>query len=131
MKNDVLLLVGIIGLVFISGCTEQIGGVNISLKNVSADKAVYHSSDLMNLTVAIYSESDLENVTVAAEGINGRLNTEKTVDLKKGINEVSFTYTLPRCNVCGGISAGDYNMVCTVRYKNITIEDSTIINIQQ
>lgn len=130
MKKIIFLVVlGMMGLIFISGCTEQTKV--FSLKNISTDKAVYHSSDVTNLSIVIYSDSNLENVTVMTNGINGRLNTERVLNLKKGVNEVSFTYTLPRCNVCGGIRAGDYNLSCTVTYKNITVENSTMINIQQ
>jgi hypothetical protein len=130
MKKIIFLVVlGMMGLIFISGCTEQT--TVFSLKNISTDKVVYHSSDIMNLSVVIYSDSYLENVTVKADGVNGRFNAEKVLNLKKGSNEVSFAYTLPRCNVCGGISAGDYSLSCSVSYKNTTVIDSKMINIQQ
>jgi len=123
-------------MVFIFGCAIQIDKecqelTQIAFSNITTDKPVYHSSDAMNLTMLIYSASDIENVSVKASGINGRFNEEKLLDLKKGNNDISFAYTLPRCNVCGGISAGDYNLSFTISYKNISIEDSTIINIQQ
>jgi len=101
------------------------------LKNLSTDKVLYHSSENVNFTAMIYSESDLKNVTIIATGINGRLNEKKILNLKTGINEVSFNYNLPKCNVCGGISAGDYSLNCDVIYKNITAEKSITINIQQ
>lgn len=132
MKKSSLTVLIIIGLSFISGCvTGQEEGVTISLKNISTDKILYHSSENVNLTAMIYSKSDLENVTVIANGINGRLNKKKILDLKKGINKVSFSYKLPRCNVCGGISAGDYELNCEVIYKNITEKESIAISIQQ
>jgi hypothetical protein len=116
-------------IVFISGCTSQAGG--ISIKNISTDKSVYHSSDVMNLSIQLYAEAPIDNITVVVNGIDNRFNVEKEISLEKGNNEWSFTYTLPRCNVCGGIMAGNYSLSFTVRYKNLTIEDSTIINIQQ
>ena len=121
------LLAGFVLLVFISGCTSH----GLYIQNISADKSVYHSAEIMNLTAQLYAESDMDNVTVTVSGINNRFNAEMEMNLKKGLNELSFTYTLPGCNVCGGIRAGDYNLSCVVRYKNISIEDSTIINIQQ
>ena len=132
MKNLFLIALIIIELAFISGCVaEQNEGITISLKNLSTDKTLYHSSENVNLTVMIYSKSDLENVTVTANGINRRLNEQKILDLKTGINEIYFSYKLPRCNVCGGIRAGDYNLNCRVIYKNITAEKSITITIQQ
>ena len=122
----------IIGLFFISGCvTEQNEETTISLKNLSADKTLYHSSENVNLIAMIYSKSDLENVTVIANGINGRINEKRILDLKKGLNEIHFSYKLPRCNVCGGVRAGDYNLSCMAIYKNTTAEKSITINIQQ
>ena len=130
-KSVPMIILGIIFLVFIAVSLEQAGVEKIYIKNISTDKAVYHSSDVMNLSLSIYSNSDLENVTVTANGINKKFNAAKTLELKKGSNDVSFIYTLPRCNVCGGISAGDYNLSCIISYKNISVEASTMINIQQ
>ena len=132
MKKVSLIILIIIGLALIPGCvTEQEEGIAISLKNLSTDKVLYHSSENVNFTAMIYSESDLKNVTIIATGINGRLNEKKILNLKTGINEVSFNYNLPKCNVCGGISAGNYSLNCDVIYKNITAEKSIAINIQQ
>jgi len=131
MKHLFLIILGIIGLVLISGCvTEQEEEIIFSLENISTDKVLYHSSENVNLTAMIYSKSDLENVTIIAAGINERLNEKKILDLKTGINEISFSYNLPKCNVCGGISAGNYNLNCRVIYKNITAEKSVTINLQ-
>ncbi len=130
------MVFGVFILVFIFGCAVQTNEecqelTQIAFSNITTDKPVYHSSELMNLSMIIYSESEIENVSVKANGINGRFSEEKLLDLNKGMNEIIFTYQLPRCNVCGGISAGDYNLSFTISYKNISIEDSTIINIQQ
>jgi len=132
MKKSFLIIFIIIGLALVSGCvTEQEEGIAISLKNISTDKILYHSSENVNLSAMIYSESDLENVIIIATGINGRLNEKKILNLKTGINEISFSYKLPKCNVCGGIKEGDYNLSCIVTYKNITSEKIITINIQQ
>ena len=132
MKKLFLVILIIIGLSFIFGCvTEQEEGITISLKNLSTDKALYHSSENVNLIAMIYSKSALENVTVMANGINERLNEKRILNLKKGLNEIHFSYKLPRCNVCGGIRAGNYNLSCMAIYKNTTAEKSITINIQQ
>lgn len=130
------MVFGVFILVFIFGCAVQTNEecqelTQIAFSNITTDKPVYHSSEVMNLSMIIYSESEIENVSVKANGINGRFSEEKLLDLNKGMNEIIFTYQLPRCNVCGGISAGDYNLSFTISYKNISIEDSKIINIQQ
>jgi len=103
----------------------------IDLLNVSTDKDIYHSAEVMNLTVLIRSSSDVENVTVTANGINGRMNIEKTLNLDAGENGMSFTYKLPRCNVCGGIRAGTYDLTCEVSYGGMTVKNSTSVQIVQ
>ncbi len=77
MKRLLFLIVLFVGLIFISGCTMEGREIKVSLNNLYADKEVYHSAEVMNLTAIIYSDSDLENVGVKAKGINGRLNKEK------------------------------------------------------
>lgn len=115
------------------GLGEQKSSDNFFLEvvNVSTDKPVYHSSEVMKVHVFLYSESSLNDVSVSAESVNGRFKEKKLVNASKGLNEVSFTYTLPRCNVCGGIKVGDYEVKGTVEYGNVTVNKSTKINIQQ
>ncbi len=105
--------------------------VTVSIKDVSADKATYHSAELMNLSVLIHSSSDIEDVVVTAKGVSGRMNLQKTVNLSAGDNGVSFTYTLPSCNVCGGIGEGTYDLSCEVSYGNATVKNSTSVQIVQ
>ena len=147
---DSILVSGAIALILVSGCLSTqtefgddfpkgrltvSGGseknTEISILNVSTDKALYHSAEVLNLNIIVNSNEDVENVSAKASGINGRMNLEKTVSLKKGENLVSFTYTLPRCNVCGGISAGTYEISCGVYYNNISVQNSTNVQIVQ
>ena len=69
--------------------------------NVSTDKGVYHSSELLNINAVMYSNADVSDATVTVKGINGRLDKERNLNLSEGVNELSFTYKLPKCNVCG------------------------------
>jgi hypothetical protein len=150
---------GIIGLLLVSGCLTETSDqglwvpesygpeesvlrlpevqemaaedMDIYILNVSADKATYHSSELVNLSVLIHSSSDIDDVMVTAKGVSGRMNLQKTLNLSAGDNGVSFTYTLPRCNVCGGISEGTYDLSCEVSYGNKTVNNSTSVQILQ
>ena len=120
-----------------SGCVaEQNEGVmadesiRVSL-NISTDKGVYHSSELLNINAAIYSNANVSDVTVTVKGINGRLDKEGSLNLSEGANELSFTYKLPKCNSCGGIRAGIYNLSCELMYENVTTRDYVSVSIQQ
>jgi hypothetical protein len=105
--------------------------VEISVLNLSTDKEIYHSAEVMNLSVLVGCGSDLDNVQVTAKGINGRMNLKKTLNLSAGETWVSFAYTLPRCNVCGGIREGSYGLDSEVSYGNITVKNSTSVEIRQ
>ena len=115
---------------FISG--EIFGKeIRIFIEEVTTDKAIYHSSEVVNINVKIRSNSNLKDVLIKTEGVSNKLNGEKILDIKKGLNEISFSYKLPRCNVCGGIREGDYVLGCMVIYGNVVAENSTKISIQQ
>ena len=157
-RLHLMAVTGIVGLLMVSGCLtdspdqglwvpesygpgdsalrlpevkETAEDVDISITKVSADKDIYHSAELMNLSVLIHSSSDIEDVVVTAKGVSGRMNLQRTLNLSAGENGVSFTYTLPRCNVCGGIGEGTYDLSCEVSYGNKTVNNSTSVQIVQ
>ena len=101
------------------------------IQDISTDKDIYHSSEIVNLELIVYSGADLENVIIKAKGIKNRFNEEKILNITTGANNVSFSYQLPRCNVCGGIAAGEYPLYCEVDHNGVTVSDSITINIQQ
>ena len=103
----------------------------ISVMNLSTDKEVYHSSDVMNLSITIDSSSDLEGVQLTAKGIKNKMNMMKTVNLSEGENTFNFIYKLPTCNVCGGISAGTYDVQCEVIHGNTTLKNTTSVELRQ
>jgi len=113
--------------------SEEIFGkeTKIFIEEITTDKEIYYSSEVVNINVKIRSNSNLKNVLVKTEGISNKLNGEKVLDIKKGLNDVSFSYKLPRCNVCGGIREGNYILGCTAIYKDVVAENSTKISIQQ
>ena len=103
---------------------------NLELKLLS-DKTTYHSGEILNLDFRITANGSFFNAKVVVEGILGKLNQEKTLNLKKGENNISFNHTLPRCNVCGGISEGEYTILGKVIIGEKEKETSTKINILQ
>jgi hypothetical protein len=85
----------------------------------------------MNLSIKIFSASALEGAEIHASGISGRMNLKKTANLSEGENEFTFTFTLPSCNVCGGIRSGTHDIECGVTYGNTVIKNTTSVEIQQ
>ncbi len=104
---------------------------SFAITGIQPDKTLYHSAEVMSLDVSIESDGTADNVTVSAKGINGRMDLQKSVSLAAGLNVVQFQYQLPRCNVCGGISAGRYELTCEARLGNSTAANATAVDIVQ
>lgn len=105
--------------------------LQVYIQNILTDKKVYHSSEIINLDLIISATGDLKDVVVRVTGIKNKLNKEKTVDITEGENDISFSYQLPKCNVCGGISEGEYPIDCEISYDEIVLNDSVTIEVQQ
>ncbi|MBN2330564.1 MAG: hypothetical protein JXC85_02005 [Candidatus Aenigmarchaeota archaeon] len=106
-------------------------GAIIYVRGLSTDKGLYHSAEVMNLSITIESTSELEGVLLKARGIRNKLNMADTVNLSQGINTFYFTYKLPSCNVCGGIPAGTYDVSCEVIHGDMNISKTTQVELRQ
>jgi hypothetical protein len=110
-----------------------------NLKNLkislSTDKELYHSNELMNITVEVNSPEELKNARIRVYGIYSgryRLNEEKEVDLEIGKNNISFLYKTPRCYGCAGISPGVYEINAELEYDGeIKINETKSVEIRQ
>ena len=101
------------------------------IQSIFTDKKLYRSSEIVNLDLTIFATGNLKDVAVKIMGIKNKLNQEKVLDIIEGENNISFSYQLPKCNVCGGISAGEYPIDCEVNYSGLAINDSITIDVQQ
>ena len=94
--------------------------------SVSTDANVYHSNDLMKITVSILSSESIDNLSLMVEGIVGssgkaRLNETRQVNLTKGRNDILINYTMPVCSRCAGLPPGAYAINVTLLQENSTI----------
>lgn len=99
--------------------------------SVSTDKQEYHSAQEVNVTIDIDSNQDINNTTLAVRGVNNRFKEDRLVNLTNGKNTEMFIFKLPRCNVCGGIREGNYDITATIVLNNITFSNLTTINVKQ
>lgn len=127
----VVLFMAIVSYLVIHRISEAEERPLIELVNISADKAVYHSEEVMTLKVVVYAGRDLEDVNVSVNGIKNRLNAVRTLNISEGVSEVPFVYKLPKCNVCGGIMAGYYNITSQVSYDGMTYDNYLQVTILQ
>ncbi len=105
---------------------------DVNVVDISFENDVYHSSEMMRFNVTVNSDAHMGDVTVSVTGISGKMDIEKTVNLSEGNNIISFEFGLPRCNVCGGISAGTHMIDAMVYYSGeLVAEDSASVEIRQ
>jgi len=111
---------------------QAVASPRILVQNISIEHSVYKSAEVMRFSVLIDSNADIENAHVSASGISGKMNLRKIVNLTEGQNSVPFEFTLPRCNVCGGIRPGNHSLAVHVSCAgNVTADGSATVEIQQ
>ena len=137
MKKYLLIL-----LIFIIGCEtaqlrapDEITPVSLAKINLATDKELYHSGEMMHITVNVNSPVSLNNVSVKFYGIHAskyRLDQTKIVDLHEGENIITLGYNAPRCYGCAGISPGTYQISADVIYNEETLATASVdIEIRQ
>lgn len=99
--------------------------------NISNDKTVYHSSEEMQLTSTIETDIKIENLTIMVYGIkdsrgNYRVNEERTLNLDPPGKIETFTFRMPSCYGCAGISPGDYEIMMELLHNEELITNSSI-----
>ena len=99
----------------------DLNDVEISL-SISTDKEEYGSNEEAIITVIASASKGIENVTVKVWGITpyskNYIESEKTIDLEKGENTITFVETTPYCTVgCGGVYPGSYELYASVEFN--------------
>lgn len=129
-----LALVVVASVVFfyvVEGVWNGSNARRVAVINYSADRPVYHSAEVLNVTFFVHSSGSSENVSVRLRGLNGRLNEVRFFNLTDGVNVMWVAYKLPRCNVCGGIRAGVYNITYVVEDGKTSMNGSLVVDIRQ
>lgn len=102
--------------------TYEIPRLNLTL---SADRELYHSSEEMNVNATIKTSTEAENLTIRIYGVkdgrgNFRVMEERNITVEPhGVNEV-FSFRMPSCYGCAGVSPGEYEIMMEV-LRNGTI----------
>lgn len=115
------------------GCeTSQLSLVGI---NLTTDKPIYHSGEIIHIAAEINSPLELSNTTIRFYGIYSgsyRLDETKFVDLNEGVNNITLDYNAPRCYGCSGISPGIYQINADLKYNGeMLMNNSVDVEIQQ
>ncbi len=120
MRRDLIIaaLAMVTVAVMISACT-QLSGSGPTIESVATDKDLYHSNEVMQITIVVESPGAASNASVVINGIqdiNGRnrLDLNMTTSLLRGPNTLTYPYQLPSCSHCAGLDPGDYQFNVTV-----------------
>lgn len=102
--------------------------------NLSSDKMVYRSSEEMELKTTIETGTRVENLTIRVYGIkdsrgNYRVNGERVVDIEPPGTSETFTFQMPSCYGCAGVSPGEYEIIFET-VQNGEIIDSRSQNVR-
>jgi hypothetical protein len=83
--------------------------------SIAINKEVYHSSDEMNINASILLPKEdyvmLKIYGIPDRGGNYRISEERNISIgPDGVNE-TFTFRMPSCYGCAGVSPGEYEIV--------------------
>lgn len=88
--------------------------------SIESDRELYHSNELINITVTVISEKEIGGAALRVYGLKKSsyyyLDKKENIDIKAGVNVYRYEMKTPRCNVCSGIKAGTYNINAEITY---------------
>ena len=94
--------------------------------SVYTDKDLYRSGEAMNLSVSL--PENLENATIKIRGImdsGGRYRIEQDYSMSSDERSLNFTFMMPSCYGCAGISPGDYEILAEVFSGEVKVANCT------
>ncbi|MDD1714625.1 MAG: hypothetical protein LUQ61_05110 [Methanoregulaceae archaeon] len=122
MRRDLLIIAVIVLaviLVVAVAASLLFGPASADILSVSTDKDLYHSNEIMHVTVEVSSSRSLDNTTLLFSGIEDRygdfkLNDTLSANLTPGTNTLVYEHTMPSCSHCSGLDPGDYQFNVTL-----------------
>ena len=118
MRRDLLIiaLVGIVAVALVLVIYPlMFGPSSAEITAVTTDKDLYHSNEIMKITVLVRSQGDMTNTTLVLSGIRDRhgdahLEREIPLALSPGPNTLVYDHKLPACSSCSGLLPGTYEV---------------------
>ncbi len=110
---------------------EDENNEKIEILSFETGKATYSSYENITFFISIKSPSNKEGVTLSIKGIKpynrAYINLKEAIELKKGLNNLSFSDKTPHCTSgCGGVYPGPYDINLNVMEGNKTISNDTL-----
>ena len=122
MRRDVLILivaVGVIAVAAVAAIPLLFGPAHAEITSVSTDRDLYHSNEVMHITIGVNAAGNMGNSTLDINGItdrngNIRLTHEMEAQLSPGPAILTYDYQLPPCSHCAGLDPGMYEFNVTL-----------------
>jgi hypothetical protein len=122
MQRDFLVLiiaVGVIVVATVAAIPLLFGPAHAEITSVSTDKDLYHSNEVMHITIGVNAAGNMGNTTLDIIGItdrngNIRLTDELEAPLSPGPAILTYDYQLPPCSHCAGLDPGMYEFNVTL-----------------
>ena len=133
MRRDIIII-ALIAMVVIALAIVLVplffGPSSAEIGSVSFDKDLYHSNEVMNITISVNARGATENATLRLAGIKDRygdlrLEKEIPVILSPGLYTVTYDYKLPPCSHCAGIDPGPYQIEVELVRNGTVISNTT------
>ena len=107
-----------------------VGPAQTKITAVTTDKDLYHSNEIMKITIAINSAGNLDNATVSIDCIRDqygmmRITHDMPVNLSPGPNIFFYEYNLPSCSKCSGLGEGTYQVNVTLLRRGVPLSTMT------
>ena len=128
--KGLLVVAFVVILLFLSGCILHSRTSSVKIISITPNKEVYHSREHMTINISLESSDIMKNATINVTGLKNRigqilLHKFRVVNLVKGINNITFEYTLPSCSSCEKLDPGTYPINVTVSYNGKIIAKGT------
>jgi hypothetical protein len=132
MRRDILIIAAVVVLCAVIALIllSTLGPAHAEITSVTTDKDLYHSNEIMNITIMVNSAGNMDNTTARIEGIsdeNGkmRISHEMPANLSAGPNILFYAYKLPSCSKCAGLDAGTYQVNVTLIRNGSPVSNMT------
>jgi hypothetical protein len=131
MRRDLLIIAGalmvvvlVVALVVLSGAIAH-----ADILSVTTDNDLYHSNNVMKITVTVTSSGTISNAAVNITGITDRYGDVRLshvipANLSPGTNTLTYDYQLPPCSHCAGLDPGTYSFNVSLERDGIILDQT-------
>lgn len=106
------------------------GPASAEITAITTDKELYHSNEIMKITVLVRSQGNMTNTTLVLSGIldhhgDAHLEREIPLNLSPGPNTLVYDHKLPACSSCSGLHPGTYEVEASLVRDGAIISNMT------